>query len=326
MEQEHAPEDVLFAWNRVLGTSPRIVERFPGRDLWLIRATDSGNFYLKKYGPWRNLPLVDEARLLRYLSGCGIRVAEILPTDDAALFAGNPDELFVLVPELESRPLSAADILTSEEVIGSEVARLHVALNRFPGPIDSYTEDLHGALTGELMLPDSLADLFEPRRDGIVAALEDLPVQLVHGDMTPGNIIMKGTGDVSGFIDFDHLPKGPRIWDIAKYQSRRLRMNWRQNDPTATHARQEHIAPFLHGYQAVSPLGREERATLPGLIVAANVIETSYFMEISAGRLQRRKLPDHDEVLADSMEAAQWQLSHWDQIQTAIQSALNSLN
>lgn len=318
MEQEHAPEAVLIAWNRILGESAGIVEHFPGRDLWLIQATDGKNYYLKKYGPWRNLPLSDEALVLKYLNRQDVEVAEILPTDDGDVFAGHPDESFVLMPELESASLSAAAVLESEEVIGRAVAKLHVALSNYPVPIDSYAEDLRGALAGDLNLPGSLAELFHSRRDGLISGLSDLPVQLIHGDMTPGNIIMKGIGEVSGFIDFDHLPMGPRIWDIAKYLSRRLRMTWRRDDPAAAHVRTDHLAPFLRGYQEVSPLDRDELAALSGLIAAANLIETSYFMEISSGSLQRRMLPDHDDVMADSAEAAQWQLLHWDDAERAV--------
>lgn len=318
----HTPEEILANWLSPLGVNASIVQEFTGRDLWLIHAMDGTNYYLKKYGPWRNLPLADEYRLLRYLDSRGIRVGKLMPTDSATLFAGDPDESFVLIPQLKSSPMSAADVLISEEAIGRAVAKLHVALSNYPGPIDSYTEDIRGALASELMLPLSLAQSFAPRRAEVISTSTDLPTQLIHGDLTPGNIIMQGIGDVSGFIDFDHLPMGPRIWDIAKYLSRRLRMNWRRDDPSATYGRTDHIAPFLRGYQSDSPLSVEELAALPALIAAGNVIETSYFMEISSGELVRRKLPDHDEVLADSTEAAEWQLSHWDNVVDAVESTM----
>lgn len=323
MDNVHTPEELLTNWMSMLGRSASIVRHFPGRDLWLIQATDGTNYYLKKYGPWRNLPLADEALVLRYLNRQDVHVAEILPTDDGDVFAGHPDESFVLIPQLKSSPMSATDVLISEEAIGCAMAKLHMALDEFPFPIDSYTEDLRGALASELILPPELADSFEHRRAGVIAALSDLPIQLIHGDMTPGNIIMKGMGEVSGFIDFDHLPIGPRIWDIAKYLSRRLRMNWRADDATANHERTDHIAPFLRGYQAEGSLSRTELAALPGLILAGNVIEASYFAEISSGKLQRRMLDDHELVMLDSIEAAAWQLAHWDQIQTVIQPAMN---
>lgn len=168
------------------------------------------------------------------------------------------------------------------------------------------------------MLPPELAPLFEVRRVEMIKALRELPTQLVHGDLTPENIVLRRPVEASGFIDFEHLPHAPRIWDVAKYLSRRLRMHWRVDDQTAVHSRLDHIAPFLRGYHEICPLSSRERSALPAMIATANVIEVSYFMEIAAGVLDRRKLSDHHEVLADSTEAAVWHLAHWKEVADSV--------
>jgi Ser/Thr protein kinase RdoA (MazF antagonist) len=78
--------------------------------------------------------------------------------------------------------------------------------------------------------------------------------------------------------------------------------------------RLEHFAGFLAGYHGVSPLGSTEVAALPAAIAAGNVLEISYFREISMGMLTRRKLPDHDEALADTTEAAGWHLGNYAEV------------
>ena len=320
MPEAGTPAVALESWKHLLGEQPEILEHFEGRDLWRVKAGDGRCFYLKRYGPWRNLPLVDEARVLRYLASNGITVAEMLPTYAGVIHAGNVEESFVLFPELESVQLNAAETLASEPAIGHAMARLHHVLARYPGPIYAYHERLEHTLQHDMLLPSSLERLFVARKDEMLSALSHLPTQIVHGDMTPGNILMKEPGVVSGFIDFDHLPFAPRAWDIAKYLSRRLRMRWRAEDATASHDRCDHIAPFLRAYIAANPLTSGEIAAIPSLIAAANVIETSYFLQISAGTLPRRMLADHEAVTADSAEAAEWQFRHWNVVSSAIDS------
>lgn len=320
MNRQHTPEEMLADWAGILGETASITGHSPGRDIWRVTAENGDEYFLKRYGPWRNLPLADEARILRHLNGQGVRAAEILPTDNALLSAGNQDELFVLFPQLASRDFDAASTLAMEPGIGDAVAKLHLALSNYPWAVRSYSENLAGSLAGELLLPPDIRGLFEVRRDQMISTLENLPSQLIHGDMTPGNILLRHPGEVSGFIDFDHLPCGPRIWDMGKYLSRRIRQDWRRDDRSANHGRLDHIPEFLRGFQAMNPLEPVEIVALPAAIAAGNILETSYFMEISAGTLIRRKLPDHDEVLADTIEATHWHLTHWDAVVDAVRT------
>lgn len=128
MSWQHTPQEVLAEWTGILGNNARIAEHFPGRDLWLVEAEDGAKYYFKRYGPWRNLPLADEARVLRFLSCQGFHVAEFLPTERAMLYAGKEDESFVLTPKLPNDNLLADELLAREEHIGQAVAELHVAL------------------------------------------------------------------------------------------------------------------------------------------------------------------------------------------------------
>lgn len=325
MQAVEIVKTVASEWATMLGAQFDIGDDVPGRDLWPVTAEDGRQYFLKRLGPWRNLPLADEARVLRHLSAQGMSVAEFLPTDHARLYAGQIEESFVLFPRLASDQFDVAEILSMEEGIGSTVAALHMALDCYPWSVNSYVENLAGALESDLLLPPDIAGNVGVHRERVVSALASLPTQLVHGDLTPENILLKRPGSVSGFIDFDHLPLAPRIWDLAKYLSRRLRMRWQQGVPVSVEDRVTHISPFLTGYQQASPLEMAEIDTLPDLILAANVIEASYFQEISSGRLVRRMLSDHEEVLADTIEAIRWHLAHVDEVAAAVQTSFTSV-
>jgi len=321
MSQEHVPLTVAGNWKTILGERLALGTQATGRDLWPVTAEDGSRYFLKRLGPWRNLPLADEARILRFLALQGIPVAEFMPADDARLYAGEIEDSFVLMPALANDPFPPPDLVHLEPKIGEALADLHRALARYSWPANSYVEGLAQSLAGNLVLPPDIAGAFARRRDDMISALTDLPLQLVHGDMTPENVLVRRPGEVSGFIDFDHLPLAPRIWDVSKYLSRRIRVRWRPGIPGAGEGRLEHFAGFLGGYHRANPFGAAEIAALPSGILAANVLEVSYFEEILAGTLIRRKMPDHAEVLADSIEAARWHLAHFDEVVDVVQSS-----
>ncbi|MEJ7838642.1 MAG: phosphotransferase, partial [Thermomicrobiales bacterium] len=163
---------------------------------------------------------------------------------------------------------------------------------------------------------------FATRRDHMTTVLDGLPTQLIHGDLTPENVILRCPNTVSGFIDFDHLPMAPRIWDIAKYLSRRFRKGWRHGTEVSDLDRLGHLSGFLRGYHRTNPLSAAEIAALPTGIAAGNLLEVSYMQEISADTLSRRKLPDHDTVLADAVEGARWHLANFEEVVTAVQASV----
>jgi Ser/Thr protein kinase RdoA (MazF antagonist) len=322
MSTKNTPLTVLEDWKTVLGDEVELGDQFPGRDLWPVTAEDGARYFLKRLGPWRNLPVADEARILTHVARQGVRVAEFLPTDRATLYAGKVEDSFVLIPRLASDHFTAVELVSLEEKIGGALAELHLALARYPWPANSYAEQLSESLEQELMLPPDVVEGFAKKRGSMTAALADLPTQLIHGDLTPENVLLRRPGVVSGFIDFDHLPLAPRTWDIAKYVSRRIRLRWRQGSHASELGRLDHLAGFLTGYHKTNPLGSAEIEALPAAIAAGNVLEVSYHQEILAGTLLRRKLPDHEAVLAETVEAAGWHLANYEEVAAAVRSSV----
>lgn len=308
----------LDAWRGILG-EPEIGAKMPGRGLWPVFSEHGRRCLLKRLSPWRNLPEADEARVLQHLAASGVPVAGFMITDRGGSFAEVDDRRYFLLSWLDHDDLPAAELIKVEEAAGRAAAGLHRALADYPWPANSYTEKLIDALEGELLLPPDLLAAYAEQRAAVITALTGLPVQLVHGDLNPGNVLLRRSG-VAGFIDFDHLPLAPRIWDVGKYLSRRLRRTGREAGfSTADGLR--HVTAFLRGYQHDHPLTPRELAAVPIMILAGNVIEASYFEEIRSGKLDRRRLDDHDEVLRDTIEAARWQLGHPDLVADAVRSA-----
>lgn len=323
---EPQPGHMLGAWATILGAAEACVvgENHEERHLWPVTASDGAAYMLKRLSPWRNLPLADEARVLRYLALQGVRVAEYLPTDDACLYAGMREDPWVLMPWLPHDVFTPAELAEASrsEAIGGMIARMHRALASYPWPANSYREDLVGGIAGDLALPADIAGQVDSRRDAMIATLNGLPTQLVHGDMTPENLLLRRPHALAGFIDFDHLPLAPRTWDLGKYLSRRIRLRWRGGAVPDGEGRLDHLPGVLAGYQRVNPLSTAEIASLPTMILVGNVIEASYSRLISEGRLVRRKLADHAEVQADAEEAARWHLAHAHLVDAVVRASL----
>ena len=307
MATKNTPATVLEEWKTILGEHVEVDDDFAWRDVWFVTAEDGARYVLKRLCPWRNLPVADEARILRHVARQGVPVAEFLPTDRATLYAGAVEDSFVLIPRLPSGSFALTEVIDLEETIGAALAELHLALASYPWPANSCEERLGESLAQDLTLRADIAEMFANRRESMIAALADLPAQLVHGDITPENVLLRRPGTVSGFIDFDHLPLAPRIWDIARYLSRRIRLRWRQEATDI--GRLDHFAGLLNGYHKCNPLSPEEIEAIPAAIAAGNVLEVSYHQEVLDGTLPRRRLPDHEAVLADTVEAARWHLA-----------------
>lgn len=90
----------LTKWQSLIGEEP-IVEADDGvRELWPVQSIHGERYFLKRLGPWRNLPVVREYRMLVHLLDEGVRVPTFLITDDGSITAGPKEDSFVLMKAL----------------------------------------------------------------------------------------------------------------------------------------------------------------------------------------------------------------------------------
>ena len=183
---------------------------------------------------------------------------------------GNTCRLRV-VSYLEGSPLAQAEI---DEVLAVEFGRQLAELGRglrgfsHPGenplllwdlqrvaelrPLQHHIDDRRG-LAAVAAATDDFEEL-------IVPVLEQLPVQVIHGDPNPENVLL-GAADhrFSGFIDFSDAIRAPRVFDVAIAAS-----YLRAGGPNVLRL----VAPFVGGYTAVTPLQDNEIAILFDLVRA----------------------------------------------------------
>jgi len=151
--------------------------------------------------------------------------------------------------------------------LGQRLAELHLALEgfNFDGDGQAGLWDMQAAL----QLQDFLShvndeDVQEYTRDVLTqfeeftaGALRALPVQAIHNDANPENILIDADGNVSGFIDFGDAIRAPRVMDVAIAASY-LR--------TGGENPLELIEAFIEGYEQRNPLSNAEFDLLFDLI------------------------------------------------------------
>ncbi|PXY33945.1 phosphotransferase family protein [Prauserella flavalba] len=156
--------------------------------------------------------LARDVRLATFLSGLGAPV--VPPSTDPPpgphLGKGLPLTFWRYVRHDPARSPAPAEVATS-------LAQVHEALRGYPGelPSDGPVAELHrmlGLLAGDL--GDALHAL--RARAGEVAgsvARATGPVQPLHGDAHPGNLLLTDEGPL--WTDFEDTWRGPLAWDLA---------------------------------------------------------------------------------------------------------------
>ncbi len=118
----------------------------------------------------------------------------------------------------------------------------------------------------------TLAPLAAPLR----AALADLPEQPIHGDCHGGNVLV-ADGEVTGFVDLDHLPVGPKVYDLSYLLADQVK--GQLNDPERL-ARWLSVLPhLLAGYEREHALSAQERGAIWYGMLATQVLFVEVFAQ-----------------------------------------------
>ena len=271
---------ILAAWHTVLGPHPSTSTHTATTTF--VTATSGSAYVLKRVTGLddlgeRSSRLVAEYRTLLHLRASAVPIALPLVADDGRIFASLADDaaIYTLTPRLP-----ADDSESPLGPIGASLGRLHRALRTSPFEVPSWTIDLvprtfDGAvrdITSHLDAPiaDELLAALEQRRPLLLDALTDLPTQRIHGDFHRGNVLVH-EGEVSGIIDLDHLPIGPRIYDLAYFLANQLAL------PTAAELvdRTEQLLlawrELVDGYQSINELTTKELTSLAPLTFAVQL-------------------------------------------------------
>lgn len=289
MSSDPIPESLLSAWASRVGNTPACQRLAEHSYVFRVRGSRQ-TFILKEAGlinPQDNVPrkLAAEADVLRHLHAQGVGVAVPEPADDGQPYLQRDGRYYTLCVEIPSAPDENAPLDRVYSNIGIAIARLHRALACYTGPIYSWTMDLPPRILDEsvpvIMRHQGEADnakfaaVLDAIRQPIARQLASLPSQIIHYDCHGGNIMRVGDA-VSGFIDLDHLPIGPRLWDLCYL----LVNEALHQEPTRVETWFEMIIPSLFsGYAQEIGISDTEKDAAPYLMLGILLIFAAWFYE-----------------------------------------------
>jgi Ser/Thr protein kinase RdoA (MazF antagonist) len=288
---------LLRRWSSVLGSAADVRLLNEQGSVLGVRAEDGARYVLKAVdGSVFPEHASERLDLLRYLKVQGVPVAAPLPLDGTpeVFKAGMGGRQYWLSPDLAgAAPPGAAPGPRWYGSTGAAIARLHRALASYPGPLHSWRLDLAGdTLRRDIpLLRERLAEAdrasFE-RAAGYLAQrlpgrLAGLPAHHIHGDCHGGNVLWDGDA-VAGFIDLDHLPWGPRVYDLGYFLADLAKNRFRRPEEIARWF--AGLRPFLEGYRAELGLSESEVTILPAVMLAVQVRFAAWFAQHDDPRAQ----------------------------------------
>lgn len=272
-ELDNEARTALTAWASIVNDSTQTAMPRATNPLWRLDGLGPALVLkqLPQYPP--GVPPVVEFRVLTHLQRHGVPVALPILTDDGILHTTVNERQWVLLPYLphqssnhELGPGASATAVAIGDAIGS----LDRALADYQWPVDSFVDDPIKVVTEALpQLPEEAIQLVQPFTDLLHDTCANLPVQLTHGDCNDGNVLID-QGRVTGIIDIDHLPTGPRVRDLAYYLASRLSTHLAQPETkeAATTAMTAVFSDYVAGYRQAHPLTDQElRAIVPLMLL-----------------------------------------------------------
>jgi Ser/Thr protein kinase RdoA (MazF antagonist) len=224
-----------------------------------------------------------QTELLKYLVQSGLPVSAPIPSGSGEFEVKIGKYVYSLFPYIEGEKadsnISNATPEMAEE-LGIFTGRLHRVLKEAEGSFFERT-NLLKSLTSAIRYFNSTGSFFS-RSD--MEMIEEfftdfyklyykLPVQIIHGDYHPGNIIVH-EGKVSGIIDFDCATREVKALDLAYLIHSVFAEFSRMGSPSLFLYLLPHL---LEGYCLENTLSFNERESLGYLLAAISIIQIHYF-------------------------------------------------
>lgn len=288
---------VLRYWQRRTGAATRWEPLHHKGTVLLVSMESGAAFVLKCLKEAASAEQVDsERRVLTHLQAAGVPVAVPLLTDDGRAFVEHQGRLYTLAPALLNEDHNSYDTPRTYRNLGAAIGRLHKALATYPYEIQSWhmklpqrTSTAAARINARLGEPEvsTLNEALDGLWGGISAVLTGLPEQYIHGDCHGGNVVVNGE-TVMGFIDLDHLPLGPRVYDIGYFLADMAKN--RAPNPAAAGLWLATFNQVVAGYHEENDLSAREREAIWYVMLVTQLLFTEYFLEHQNERLVRFNL------------------------------------
>lgn len=240
-----------------------------------------GSYILKVYSDLP--PLERNAHILTILRENGLPTARIVPASPECVYVAQENRFYLLTTRLEGRPYDGKISESAVRNMGKALAALHRTFLKCQDKLTLWDNSLLQELSGwirEHLDADSWKLLPEAVFLEIHAALEalypGLRVQMIHRDVHFGNFLFSGD-TFTGYIDFDLSQKNIRIFDLCYFLAGLL-AHETGADMALPWSRIVQVT--VDAYHNENPLSREERAAIPMVMQAIELLFAAYYLSI----------------------------------------------
>ena len=230
-----------------------------------------------------------ESNLLVHLLKAGAPVAVPIRTLKSEWYVIDEGKIFCLYPKLPGENITehyAGNATSRAEKFGKAIGQLHTWFSKCDG-IPGYSELKLLEIIQEWALPCIRKHKGVVSEEAIEAAwsgvemdlnkhYHELPKHLIHRDPNPANMLFD-KGKLTGFIDFEMVERGPRIFDlcycgtsllVGAYPDYKKMQTW----PDLYHA-------IVKGYQEFISLTSIELKSLYGTLVTIELLFAAFSLE-----------------------------------------------
>jgi Ser/Thr protein kinase RdoA (MazF antagonist) len=253
--------------------------------------TSDGKFFILK--EMQSLSQVEkEFNLLSRLFSMGASVAVPIHTKHGERYVSTEGKIYCLYPRLPGHIIEdhySGDAVARARTFGKAIAFLHTCLAKCEG-IRGFEElrlieQIQGwALpcirkNGGVMNDRQVEQAWKAFESSIISLDKDLLKQLIHRDLHPANMLFE-EGELTGFVDFDLVVQGPRIFDLCYCGTSILASGF--PDPLKLKKWPDLFRALVDGYQEVSPLTLAEFQAIPGTLAAIELLFMAFSLESHA--------------------------------------------
>ncbi len=228
------------------------------------------------------------AHVLTHVAHCGLKVPAPILSQRAQIAVQVGGRTYILYEFIEAGANPAPSAALFQET-GRALALLHRTLAAYPDEDvrrKTWREDIAGSVAGWFSalcdgLPDDQASRLRvlrlARQNAIETALCGLPEQLIHRDCHPGNLVVDGTR-VIGFIDWEDLCVGPRLFDLAYYAAHCGKLAI--GDHVSFQRWLAYLPHLLNGYLDHHTLTQKEVLGFPYMMMAYHLLLAHWHMKL----------------------------------------------
>lgn len=211
------------------------------------------------------------------LENVGLLSPVPVPTVDGDAYIREGEIYFYLTRRLPGRQMVSHQFGAGDgRFVGEIIGQLHLALSRVDGCV-SEADLLKTVRDWALPKAKSVLNLSErfckDYLDVFTSLYGNLPRQIIHRDLNPGNIIR--ADDQWGFIDFELAERNVRIYDLVYATTAVLSETFGEDNDRWL----EIYYDMVCGYDSVIQLREDERKAIPYILLANQFVCVAWFAE-----------------------------------------------